>query len=175
MTAKEKQTYFIKTFLKPTLKTFGYQTSGQTWWKDKGDFFNVINLQNYSWNSKDSIDFRFNIGIALKATVKDEQKKKATYNDLTTHLDEGTFLPDRKNRKFGDNQGYSITDTTDVDQFITALKIDFETFILPGLEEPKSLSDCVKFYERFPFWGDNLKRVITENNLATNDDKNACL
>ena len=70
MTAKEKQTLFIKTYLKTTLKTFGYQTSGQTWWKDKGDFYNVINLQNYSWNSKDSVDFRFNIGIALKATLK---------------------------------------------------------------------------------------------------------
>ena len=98
MTAKEKQTEFIKSYLNPTLKQFGYQTSGQTWWKDKGDFFNVINLQNYSWNSKDSVDFRFNIGIALKVTVKDGQKKKATYNDLTTHLDEGTFLPNRKKR-----------------------------------------------------------------------------
>ncbi len=28
-------------------------TPGQTWWKDKGNFFNFINLQNYSWNSKD--------------------------------------------------------------------------------------------------------------------------
>jgi hypothetical protein len=167
MTAKEKQTYFIKTYLKPTLKTVGYQTSGQTWWKDKGDFFNVINLQNYSWNSKDSVDFRLNIGIALKATVKDHQKKKATYNDLTTHLDEGTFLPDRKSRKFGNNQGYSIKDNTDIDQFISAFKTDFETYILPGLEEPKTLNDCLSFYERFPFWGDNLKRVITENNLAT--------
>jgi hypothetical protein len=165
MTAKEKQTEFIKSYLKPTLKQNGYQTSGQTWWKDKGDFFNVINLQNYSWNSKDSVDFRFNIGIALKATVKDEQKKKATYNDLITHLDEGTFLPDRKSRKFGNNQGYSITDTTNFDDFIISMKTDFETYILPGLEEPKTLADCIKFYERYPFWGDNLKRVIAENKL----------
>ena len=70
MTAKEKQTEFIKNYLKPTLKKFGYLTSGQTWWKDKGEFFNVVNLQNYSWNSKDSVDFRFNIGIALKSYCK---------------------------------------------------------------------------------------------------------
>jgi hypothetical protein len=106
------------------------------------------------------------LGIALKAKVTDEKKKKATYNDLTTHLEEGTFLPDRKNRKFGDNQGYSITDKTNIDQFITALKADFETYILPGLEEPKTLGDLVKFYERFPFWGDNLKKVIGENKLT---------
>ena len=166
MTAKEKQTEFIKTYLKPTLKQNGYKTSGQTWWKDKGDFFNVINLQNYSWNSKDSVDFRFNIGIALKVTLKDSQKKKATYYDLTTHLDEGAFLPDRVNRKFGNNQGYSINDKTNIEQFIAILKTDFETYILPGLDEPKTLADCVKFYERFPFWGDNLKRVINENKLS---------
>jgi hypothetical protein len=92
MTAKEKQIKFIKLYLKPILKQNGYQTAGLTWWKDKGEFFNVINLQNYSWNSKDNVDFRFNIGIALKATVKDEHKKKATYSDLTTNLDEGTFF-----------------------------------------------------------------------------------
>jgi hypothetical protein len=166
MTAKEKQIKFIKLYLKPILKQNGYQTAGQTWWKDKGEFFNVINLQNYSWNSKDSVDFRFNIGIALKATVKDEQKKKATYYDLTTHLDEGAFLPDRVNRKFGNNQGYSITDKTDIEQFINALKIDFETYILPGLEEPKTLADCIRFYNQFPFWGDNLKKVIEENKLT---------
>jgi hypothetical protein len=166
MTAKEKQTEFIKSYLKPTLKQFGYLTSGQTWWKDKGEFFDVINLQNYSWNSKDSVDFRFNIGIAVKATVKDEQKKKATYNDLTTHLDEGVFLPDRTKRKFGDNQGYSITGDTDLNEFITAFKDDFETHVLPRLEKHKSLADCIKFYEQFSLWGDDLKRVIKENNIS---------
>jgi hypothetical protein len=148
MTAKEKQTEFIKPYLKLTLKQNGYQTSGQTWWKDKSDFFSIINLQNYSWNSKECVDFRFIIGIALKATVKDEQKKKATYNGLTTHLDEGTFFPDRK---IGNNQGYSITDNTNFNKFIVAMKTDFETYILPGLEEPKTLADCIKFYGQFPF------------------------
>lgn len=47
MTAKEKQTYFVKTYLKPTLKTFGYQTSGQTWWKNKGDFFYLNKLAEF--------------------------------------------------------------------------------------------------------------------------------
>jgi len=167
MTAKDKQKEIIKTFLKPTLKLRGYQTSGQTWWKDRGDFFNVINLQNYSWNTKDNVDFRFNIGIALKATLRDEKKKKVTHFDLATYLDEGTFLPDRKNRKFGNNQGYSLTNSTDLNEFILELKSDFETYVLPGLEGPKTMEECVKFYERFPFWGDNLKRIIKENNLKT--------
>jgi len=167
MTAKEKQKEFIKTYLKPTLKLHGYKTSGQTWRKEKIDFFNVINLQNYSWNTKENVDFRFNIGIALKATLKDKQKKKATYTDLTTNLDEGTFMPDRKKRKFANNQGYSIDEKTDLDEFIKAFKTDFETYILSALEEPETLTDCVNFYKQFPIWGDNLKRVIKENNLIT--------
>jgi len=167
MTAKEKQLEFIKTCLKPTIKQFGYQTSGQTWWKDKGGFFNVVNIQNYSWNSKDSVDFRFNIGVALKATIKDPQGKKATYNDLVTHLDEGTFLPNRKNRKYGDNQGYTITNNTELKDFCNTVKADFENYILPKLDYPQNLDDLIKFYEPFSFWHDNLKRVINDNNLRT--------
>ena len=169
MTAKEKQKKFIKTYLKPKLKEWGYKTSGQTWWKDKGDFFNVINLQNYSWNSKDSVDFRFNIGIALKATVKDEDKKKATYYDLTVHLDEGTFLPDRKKRRFGNNQGYSITNNTDLKEFIDTLNIDFEQFILPELDKPITVRDCLEFYGKFGFWSNNLKRQLKELGLIEKD------
>jgi hypothetical protein len=165
MTAKDKQKEFIKSYLKPKLKEWGYLTSGQNWWKDKGDFFNVINLQNYSWNSSESVDFRFNLGIALKATVKDEQKKKATHFDLTVHLDEGIFIPDRKNRKFGDNQGYSITEKTDLTEFINSLSTDFEIYILPGLDKISSLEECVEFYGQFKFWGENLKRQITAHNL----------
>ena len=162
MTAKEKQTEFIKTFLKPTLKLHGYQTSGQTWWKDKGDFFNVINLQNYSWNSKNSVDFRFNVGIALKSKLKDPQKKKVTYADLLMHIDEGSFILDRQNRKFGDNQGYSIDNDTNLVEFINALKVDFEKYILPSLDKPKSLNDCIKIYGEIPFWGDHLKKIIAD-------------
>lgn len=167
MTAKEKQTAFINTYLKPALKLHGYSTSGQTWWKDKGDFFNVINLQNYSWNSKERVDFRFNIGIALKALVKDERKKKATYYDLVVHQSEGSFLPDGRNRKFGDNQGYSICYNTDLEEFIIAIKMDFENYILPKLDETESLQDCIQYYGELPFWGERLKILINENNLLT--------
>ncbi|MDQ6482139.1 DUF4304 domain-containing protein [Dyadobacter sp. LHD-138] len=166
MTAKEKQTQFIKNYLKPTLKKSGYMTSGQTWWKDKGDFFNVINLQNFSWNSKDSVDFIFNIGIALKATVKDEQKKKATHYDLTTNVSHTAFIPDWENRNLDNNNNcYSITEITDLTNFILSMQYDFEKHILPGLEEPQNLNDLIKFYEQFPLHGDRLKRAITKNKL----------
>ena len=164
MTAKEIQAEFIKTYLKPTLKSFGYQTSGQTWWKDKGDFFTLINLQNFSWNSKDSVDFCFNIGVALKATMKDTDKKKPTVHDLTVYLREGFYLPDnRQEYKFKNKTGYILTNQTDLSEFNDELKNDFENHIIPFLDDSNSLQDCVDKFGEVTFWGDNLKKVISQN------------
>lgn len=168
MTAKEMQTEFIKTYLKPTLKNFGYQTSGQTWWKDKGDFFALINLQNFSWNNKDSVDFCFNIGVALKVTMKDTGKKKPTVHDLTVYLREGFYLPDnRQEYKFKNKTGYTLTDQADLNDFVTELKSDFENYILPYLDKLNSVQDCIDSFGDITFWGDNLKRVIEENKLLS--------
>jgi hypothetical protein len=164
MTAKEKQIQFITTYLKPTLKTIGYRTSGQTWWKDKGDFFTLFNLQNFSWNSEDSVDFCFNIGIALKASLKGTHKKKPTVNDLTVYLRESAFLPDnRQECNFRNKTGYILTKHTDLNDFMTAFKSDFENHILPTLESLISIQDCLDKFGDIEFSGDNLKRAIAEN------------
>jgi hypothetical protein len=166
MTAKEKQTDFINTCLKPTLKNVGYQTSGQTWWKDKGDFFTLINLQNFSWNSKDSVDFCFNIGVAIKATMTDTDKKKPTVHDLTVYLRESYFLTDvRKDYKFRNKTGYVLNEQTDLNDFIAELKFDFENSILPTLDKLNSLQNCVDKFGGITFWGENLKKVIAENKI----------
>jgi hypothetical protein len=165
MTAKEKQTEIIKSYLKPTLKQFGYQTSRQTWWKDKGDFFTLINLQNFSWNTKDSVDFCFNIGIAVKTTMTDKTKKP-TVHDLNVYLREGFYLPDnRQEYKYKNKTGYSLTDKMDLADFIKELKSDFENHILPFLDKLTSLKDCLDNYGQIEFWGNNLRKVIQENNL----------
>jgi Domain of unknown function (DUF4304) len=167
MTAKDKQTDFIKSYLKPTLKQNGYQTSGQTWWKNQDDFFIIVNLQNYSWNDKDNVDFCFNIGIGLTATLKDTEKKKAGYNDLSVHVRESFYLSDdRQEHKYKNNVGYFIKSDTDFEDFKKEMSYDFEKEILPRLDALKSLKDCVDFYGGITFWGDHLKRVISENNIA---------
>lgn len=167
MTAKDKQAEFIKSYLKPTLKQKGYQTSGQTWWRNQGDFFIIINLQNYSWNDKDNVEFCFNIGIGLTATLKDTEKKKAGYNDLSIHVRENFHLPDnRQEHKYKNNVGYTLKSDTDFDDFKKEMIYDFENGILPKLDTLRTLKDCVNFYGGLTFWGDNLKRVISENNLS---------
>lgn len=148
MTAKEIQTEFIKTYLKPTLKNYGYKTAGQTWWKGMGDFFIVINLQNSQWNSKEDVSFCFNTGVAL--TLID--KKKASYNDIFPPLRHEVYLTEKR-RQFLKEQygglGYSIRDNTDLDDFIADFKVDFEGSVLKSLEELKTIEDCAVLYEKF--------------------------
>jgi len=168
MNAKEIQSEFIKTYLKPTLKSYGYQTSGQTWWKYMGDFFIIINLQNSQGNSKEKISFCFNIGIALTEYIKDPNKKKATYFDILTYTREETYLSEsRKKSKYRKDGwlGYLMTENTDLDDFISELKIDFEDEILVILEKFKTLKDCVEFYGGMKVWGKILKEQIEKIGL----------
>ena len=161
MKAKELQKLVIKNYLKPTLKRFGYLTSGQTWWKSKGDFFIVINMQSSQWNDQSNVHFCFNIGIALTQNLKDAAKKKANYFDLAVQLREKNYLPvERNTGGHRDSNWYMLKDETSLDNFIAEMKIDFERHILPKLEKLETLEDCLQFYQSFPFWGQSLQHQI---------------
>ncbi|MGZ3764571.1 MAG: DUF4304 domain-containing protein [Mucilaginibacter sp.] len=163
-TAKEKQSIFIKSYLKPKLKISGYSTNGQTWWRDMGTFFIIINLQNFSWNTKNDVNFCFNMGIGLKSKMKD-LSKKPTYFDLTIQIREDAYLSEsRRNHPYRNKNGYVINLNTEIDDFINELKIDFEENILQEFEKLKTINDCVKYYEKFPFWGNHLIEIIKTDN-----------
>ena len=167
MNAKEKQIEIITFYLKPTLKRFGYKTSGLNWWKDKGDFFYFINLQNYSFNSKDDVYFCFNIGVTLKATMKDLSKIKPNYYDVGIKLREDSYLTqERLKQEFRNNFGYNINNQTNVADFILEIRNDFENEILPSLEKLNSLKDCLARYENEIFFGEYFKKALIENNLV---------
>ena len=161
MTAKDKQKEFIKTYLKPTLKNYGFKTAGQTWWKDKGEFYTLINLQNFSWNTADSVDFCFNIGVALKSNMTEKEIIKPTVHNLTVYLRDGFYLPNnRQEHKYLNKTGYTLTTHADLADIIKELKIDFEQYIIPYLEKLNTLQDCLDNYGNVSFWGENLKKVI---------------
>jgi hypothetical protein len=163
MNAKEKQVEFVKSYLKPKLREEGFSTSRLTWWKNKGDFFIVINLQNSTYNSKNELSFCFNIGVAITELIKDPFKKEATYYDTVTNLRENAYLSENRTKhKYRQNGwlGYLITDETDLIEFTEELRKDFEIDILPKLDQLNTLEDCIKFYQKFNFWGDNLKKVL---------------
>ncbi|MGL2967242.1 DUF4304 domain-containing protein [Flavobacterium sp. XGLA_31] len=164
MTAKEIQTKIVKEYLKPRLKSLGYLTSGQNWWKDNGDFFMIIQLQNFSWNSQNKVDFCFNIGISIKAVL--ENLKKPTAQKMTVHTREGSYLPQsRVEYKYHNKTGYCLTDDVDENKFLNEIVIDFEEHILPELEKIKTIKDCLEKYGEMVFFGDYLKKVLVENNL----------
>ncbi|GAB2980937.1 hypothetical protein GCM10027049_15730 [Mucilaginibacter puniceus] len=163
MLAKEIQLHFIKNYLKPTLKLWGYKTTGQTWWKDKGEFYIIIKLQNFSWNSKNSVDFCFNIGVGVKAA---SIVKSPTAYNLDVYLREGFYLPnEREENLYRNSTGYILVDDIDENNFIHELKIDFEQYILPYLESLQTIKDCLDKYGNVTFWGDNLKKAISKNNI----------
>jgi hypothetical protein len=167
-TAKDIQTEFVNTYLKPTLKEYGYHTSRYTWWKNMGDFFIVINLQNSQWNSKEELSFCLNIGVALTERLGDKQKKRATYFDIATNLREDAYLTEERQhikKSKGGWLGYKITDSTNVNDFVADFKIDLEDNILKRLGLLTTLSECIQFYSKFEFWGNNLKRQIEECEL----------
>jgi hypothetical protein len=170
-TSKDIQKEFIKTYLKPTLKEHGYKTSGQTWWKSMGDFFIIINLQNSQWNSKEELSFCLNIGVALTEKLADKEKKKVTHFDIATPVREDAYLTEERRqikKEKGGWLGYKITDTTNINDFIIDFKIDLEENILEQLDQLKTIKDCVLFYEKFDFWGKNLKQQIEECGLKIN-------
>ncbi|MCO5950650.1 DUF4304 domain-containing protein [Mucilaginibacter flavidus] len=165
LTGKEMQLKFIKEYLKPLLKQQGYLTKGQTWWRGNDDFFTIINLQNFSWNLQDDVSFCFNIGVGLKATMKNP-KASPNIHDLTVGLRQGAYLTKAKEfNKHRNQTGYSVKTGDEFVEFVSIITADFEHDILPKLSDLKTLKDCVDYYEGTPFWGDNLKRVLIENNI----------
>jgi hypothetical protein len=160
MTAKEKQLFVIKTVLKPLLKEYGYKTQSQTWWKVKGDFYVILDLQNFSWNSKDDINFCFNTGIATRNKVKDPHKPSHYDRDVT--IREKYYLPkDRKTHSYHNGTGYLITNDTDLSSFVAALKNDFNVQIISKLEQLQTLDDCLNLYGDLPFGVKILKKSST--------------
>lgn len=163
MNAKEIQLEFIKLHLKPLLKHWGYIINGQTWFKDKGEFYTLINLQNFSWNSKHIVDFCFNIGVSVK---RQSLPDKPTGFNLDIYLREGFYLPNnRKEHLYRNKTGYTITDCINHGSFILEIKTDFEKYVLPYLDNLQTLDDCVDKFGDITFWGDNLKKVIANRNF----------
>ena len=102
----------------------------------------------------------------MTAKLKDTEKKKAGYNDLSIHVKESFHLPDnRQEHKYKSNVGYSPKSDTDFENFKKEMSYDFENGILPKRNTLKTLKNWVDFYGSLTFWGDNLQRIISEKNL----------
>ena len=159
MTSKDFQKEVIVEILKPLFKKWGYKTNGQHWWKVTGDFFQVICLQNFSWNTRDSVDFCFNFSTGLLKDISG--KTKVTTHDGITYTRECTFLSGKETRN-RNKLGYHLTPRTDINNFKNEIKCDFEGLILPKLDSLNSADALLSFY-REGFFADRLRQALNNN------------
>lgn len=156
MTAKEKQLAFVRDFLKPLLKAEGYKTAGNKWWKINEPYFNFIELQNFSWNSRNSTDFCFNFTTGFIAEV--DHSKKPTIHDGFAYVCESYFYVSKNNYWKGVN-GYHINDSTDLSKFSEQVLNDFKLLILPKFNLLTDADSIANFYSD-EFWGPRVKQSL---------------
>lgn len=156
MTAKEKQLTFIKDSLKELLKNEGYKTSGNKWWKLNGPFFNFIELQNFSWNSQNSVDFCFNFTTGLTSDIKNADKP--TIHDGIPYIRESYFKVTESDYWKGAN-GYHIDDKTDLNKFTEPVLNDFKSLIIPKFSLLTNKESIARFYSD-EFWGPRVKQSL---------------
>jgi hypothetical protein len=154
---KEKQLVFVKDFLKPLLKAEGYKTAGNKWWKFHESFFNFIELQNFSWNSKNSVDFCFNFTTGLTSDIKNVSKP--TIHDGISHIRESYFKV-KKNDYWKGANGYHIDDLTDSDKFNKQVIDDFRLLILPKFNSLTTEESIIDFYSD-EFWAPRIKQSLS--------------
>jgi hypothetical protein len=141
--AKEKQLIFIRDAIKPLLKAEGYRTSGNKWWKINGAFFNFIEIQNFFWNSLNSVYFCFNFTTGLIADIKNPQKP--TIHDGIPYIGESYFKV-KKNEYWTGGNGYHIDDDTHLEKFTAQVLSDFNLLILPKFDALTNKDAIVDFY-----------------------------
>lgn len=156
MTAKEKQVAFIKESLKVLLKAEGYKTVGNKWWKLNEPFFNFIELQNFSWNSQNSVDFCFNFTTGLTSDIKNVNKP--TIHDGIPYIRESYFKVTKNDYWKGVN-GYHIDNNTDLDKFTEQVLNDFKLCILPKFNLLTNEESILSFYSD-EFWALRVKQSL---------------
>jgi hypothetical protein len=157
LTAKEKQLLFVKESLKPLLKAEGYRTTGNKWWKINTPYFNLLELQNFSWNSCNSVDFCFNFTTGLTSDIKNPDKP--TIHDGIPYIRENYFKVAENDYWKGAN-GYHIDHNTDLEKFTGQVISDFKLLILPKFNLLTHEDAIVIFYSD-NFWGPRVKQSLT--------------
>jgi hypothetical protein len=62
----------IKTSLASLMKAEGFRKSGPNFWKDSGEWIDVLNIQKSHWNDAWEASFYINIGVYWKAFHRDQ-------------------------------------------------------------------------------------------------------
>lgn len=157
LTAKEKQIIFIKESLKPLLKEAGYRTYRNRWWKINEPFFNLLELQNFSWNNRNSVNFCFNFTTGFVKDIADLDKPNIHEGIL--YIRENYFnIPN--NQFWLKGNGYHIDDKTDLALFTQQITNDFKIMILPKFSQLIT-DDAIRLFYNDDFWGPRVKKRLS--------------
>ena len=147
MTSKEKKTVLIKEVITPAFKEAGYSTLGQTYYRVQGECCMLVNLQSSRFNSVvTGYTFWFHINACPKDTTKEwiKQWNATASSDVHEYL----LLPDCGYlHPYHNSLGYQIDgyknyapQDMDIEDMKQRLGSDFRDYILPQLDEIRTLS-----------------------------------
>jgi len=171
MNAKEKQNVIIKNNIKTILKDKGFKNKGNNYRKEENEFYKVITLQNFSWNSSDDVEFCFNFGILVKDVVLPfELPENFGVQYCHVQVRESSFLPESRCKgQFRDRGCYNIKDNTDEKEFANLIEEDFKKYILNDFDSLKTLDDCLKRFGNMIFWGEKINQAVREYQVLQRD------
>lgn len=133
MKSQEIRDSFIKNIYKPLLKSNGYKTLGNSWWKDTNDGYILIHIQSSRYVLFGECRFWIIITYQENNNLHGHLKNEYMYTHQT--LRQFHFLPNQG--YFPEAVGrpeYHITDKTDIKELESIIRNDLEKYILPSLK-----------------------------------------
>ncbi len=167
MNAKEFQTKIIKEIIKPLFKEYGYGTKGNNFFKKQNNIVKAISIQNFSWNTKEDLEFCFVFGFYFFKNVNDEipQNISAHKSDFNL-IREPSFLPEcRVKGKYRERFQYHIDLNTNYDEFLDLLIKDFKDYIFPKFEAINNINNCVEYFKDIKVFHDILTHILSKKEL----------
>lgn len=132
MKVQEIRDNLLKNIYKPLLKSAGYKTRGNSWWRETSDGYILIHIQSSRFTLPGECRFWLIIGYQENNNLHGELKNEYMYTHQT--LRQFHFFPNQgySREAFGRPE-YHITEKTDIKELESTIKNDLEQYILPAL------------------------------------------
>ena len=145
MSMQNELKQLIKESISPLFKAKGFKKRGNNFAKAFSDFAFVVNIQNSKWNTKEEVEFTFNIGIftdKLFGTFYEVEPPKfptEMYSVLRLRIAELKGIQD---------EWYKLHLTTDLNEIKRVIQNDIENVIFPHFEQFQTIEDVINEMKR---------------------------
>ncbi|WP_343636813.1 DUF4304 domain-containing protein [Fluviicola sp.] len=158
---------FLKTELKPFMKSYGFKTSGQHFYLETDRMIQFISIEKSSWNMPDSVSFWFNCTIFDQLTHHYFLKHFPEYSKIPKIPHNTSFSiiqPNVSALKEGTPYYYSIVPDTNPSDFKSLIMDHLENILIPFIKTLKSNYDLLEIYRNPPdqFMGRTIFMTLAE-------------